>query len=38
LAAIEIIEWPVALVVGVGSFVAERLVRQDAATSSTQHA
>jgi hypothetical protein len=28
LAAVEIIEWPVALVVGVGSFVAERMARQ----------
>jgi hypothetical protein len=37
LAAIEIIEWPVALVVGAGSFVAERLARQDAAQSPTQH-
>ena len=32
LAAIEIIEWPVALVVGAGSFVAERLARQNAQT------
>jgi hypothetical protein len=38
LAAIEIIEWPVALVVGAGSFVAERLARQDAAKSPTQRA
>ena len=30
LAAIEIIEWPVALVIGAGSFVAERMARQDA--------
>jgi hypothetical protein len=30
LAAIEIIEWPVALVVGAGSLVAERMVHQDA--------
>lgn len=37
LAAIEIIEWPVALVVGAGSVVAERLARQDAAQSPTQH-
>jgi hypothetical protein len=28
-ATIEIIEWPVALAVGVGSVVAERLARQD---------
>ncbi|MBV9160788.1 MAG: hypothetical protein JO281_04350 [Pseudonocardiales bacterium] len=31
LAAVEIIEWPVALVVGAGSFVAEWMARQDAA-------
>jgi hypothetical protein len=37
LAAIEIIEWPVALVVGAGSVVAEGLARQDAAQSPTQH-
>jgi hypothetical protein len=30
LAAIEIIEWPVALVVGAGSLVAERMAHQDA--------
>jgi hypothetical protein len=29
LATIEIIEWPVALAVGVGSVVAERLARED---------
>jgi len=29
LAAVEIIEWPVALVVSAGSFVAERMVHQD---------
>lgn len=29
LAAVEIIEWPVALVVGAGSFVAEWMARQD---------
>jgi hypothetical protein len=29
LAAIEIIEWPVALAVGVGSYVAERLAREE---------
>jgi hypothetical protein len=28
-AAVGIIEWPVALVVGAGSYVAERLVRED---------
>jgi hypothetical protein len=28
-AAIELIEWPVALAVGVGSVVAERLARED---------
>jgi hypothetical protein len=30
LAAVEIIEWPVALVVGAGSFVAERMAHQNA--------
>jgi hypothetical protein len=30
LATIEIIEWPVALALGAGSFVAERLARQEA--------
>jgi hypothetical protein len=29
MATIEIIEWPVALAVGVGSYVAERLARED---------
>lgn len=29
LVAIEIIEWPVALAVGVGSYVAERLAREE---------
>ena len=29
MAAIEIIEWPVALAVGVGSYVAERMARED---------
>ena len=29
LTALEIIEWPVALAVGVGSYVAERLARED---------
>jgi hypothetical protein len=29
MATIEIIEWPVALAVGVGSYVAERLARDD---------
>jgi hypothetical protein len=28
-AAVGIVEWPVALVVGAGSYVAERLVRED---------
>jgi hypothetical protein len=36
LAAIEIIEWPVALVVGAGSLVAERMARQDT-QQATQH-
>lgn len=30
LATIEIIEWPVALTLGAGSFIAERLARQEA--------
>lgn len=34
LAAIEIIEWPVALVVGAGSYVAERMAHQDAQTAA----
>jgi len=34
LAAIEVIEWPVAAVVGVGSYVAERLAREDAEHST----
>lgn len=38
LAAIDIIEWPVALVVGAGSFVAERMARQDAENSTAQRA
>lgn len=29
LATIEIIEWPVALTLGAGSYVAEQLARQD---------
>lgn len=29
LAVIEVIEWPVALAVGVGSYVAERLAREE---------
>ncbi|HKS51498.1 MAG TPA: hypothetical protein VJS67_06475 [Pseudonocardiaceae bacterium] len=29
LATIEIIEWPVALTLGAGSYIAERLARQD---------
>lgn len=29
LVAIEVIEWPVALAVGVGSYVAERLAREE---------
>jgi hypothetical protein len=36
LAAVEIIEWPVALVVGAGSYVAERMARQDAGNSAAQ--
>ncbi|HXT93737.1 MAG TPA: hypothetical protein VN714_31290 [Trebonia sp.] len=34
LAAIEVIEWPVAAVVGIGSYVAERLAREDAEHST----
>jgi hypothetical protein len=29
LAAVGVIEWPVAVVVGAGSYVAERLTRED---------
>lgn len=29
LATVEIIEWPVALALGAGSYIAERLARQD---------
>jgi hypothetical protein len=29
LAAVEVIEWPVAVVVAAGSYVAERMARQD---------
>lgn len=29
MAALEIIDWPVALVVGAGTYVAERFTRQD---------
>jgi hypothetical protein len=29
LATIELIEWPVALAVGAGSFIAERMARQE---------
>jgi hypothetical protein len=36
LAAVEIIEWPVALVVGAGSYVAEWMARQDADNSAAQ--
>ncbi|MGB6165534.1 MAG: hypothetical protein WCF33_02400 [Pseudonocardiaceae bacterium] len=37
LATIEIIEWPVALAVGVGSVVTERLARQDVRKDLTAH-
>lgn len=36
LAAVEIIEWPVALVVGAGSLVAERMAHQDAEKITAQ--
>ena len=36
LAAIDLIEWPVALVIGASSFVAERMARQDAENSTAQ--
>ena len=36
LAVVEIIEWPVALVVGAGSFVAERMAHQDAEKIAAQ--
>ena len=35
LAAIEVIEWPVAVVVGIGSYVAERLAREDVENSTS---
>lgn len=37
LATIEIIEWPVALAVGVGSVVAERLAREDVRKDLAAH-
>jgi type IV secretory pathway TrbD component len=37
LATVGVIEWPVAAVVGVGSYVAERLAREDAQHSAPQH-
>jgi hypothetical protein len=36
LAAVEIIEWPVALVVGAGSYVAEWMARQDVERTAAQ--
>jgi hypothetical protein len=36
LAAVEVIEWPVAVVVGVGSWVAERWAREDARRAGNQ--
>jgi hypothetical protein len=36
LAAVEVIEWPVALVVGAGSYVAEWMACQDAARPAAQ--
>jgi hypothetical protein len=33
---IEIIEWPVALVVGAGTFIAERMARQEANKTAAQ--
>ena len=36
LAAVEVIEWPVAVVVGVGSYVAERWARDDARRAAQQ--
>lgn len=36
LAAVEVIEWPVALVVGAGSYVAERLARDEARRDGEQ--
>jgi hypothetical protein len=37
LATVGVLEWPVAAVVGVGSYVAERLAREDARHSEPQH-
>ena len=37
LATVGVLEWPVAAVVGVGSYVAERLAREDAQHSGPQH-
>ena len=38
LATVGVLEWPVAAVVGVGSYVAERLASEDARHSEPQHA
>ena len=37
LATVGVLEWPVAAVVGVGSYVAERLAREDGQHSGPQH-
>lgn len=37
LAAVGILEWPVAAVVGVGTYVAERMAREDASRAERQH-
>jgi hypothetical protein len=37
LATVGVLEWPVAAVVGVGSFVTERMAREDARRAARQH-
>ncbi|MBV9207026.1 MAG: hypothetical protein JO037_16900 [Actinobacteria bacterium] len=37
LATVGVLEWPVAAVVGVGSYVTERMARDDAVRAARQH-
>jgi hypothetical protein len=37
LATVGVLEWPVAAVVGVGSYVTERMAREDALRAGRQH-
>lgn len=37
LATVGVLEWPVAVVVGVGSYVTERMAREDALRAARQH-